>query len=93
VALLKPAAVLRLQADTNLLRTLVGAGSSSCHPAQPSFLLVFANDAQQVGVQDFCGVVSNGTIAAKPTTKWRNELQHYPSTPAPPQEFCCQNPP
>jgi hypothetical protein len=93
VALLKPAAALRLQADTNLLRILVGDGSSSCHPAQRSFLLIFANDAQQVEVQEFCGVVSNGTIAAKPTTKWLNELQHYPSSPPPPSEFCCQNPP
>ena len=93
VALLKPAAALRLQAVTNLLHTLAGAGSSSCHPAQQSFLLVFANDTQQVDVQDFCGVVGNGAIAAKPTTKWLNELQHYSSSPPPPSEFCCQTPP
>jgi hypothetical protein len=93
VALLKPAAALRLQADTNLLRTLAGDGSSSCHPAQRSFLLIFANDTQQVDVQDFCGVVGNGAIAAKSTMTWLNELQHYPSSPPPRSEFCCQTPP
>jgi len=93
VAVLKPAAALQLEADTNLLRPLRGAGSSSCHPAQRSFLLIFANDAQQVDVQDFCGVVGNGAIAANPTTKWVSELEHYPTSPPPPSEFCCQTPP
>jgi hypothetical protein len=75
VTLLKAAAALRLQAHTNLLRTLVGDGSSICHPAQLSFLLIFADDAQQVDVRDFCGVVVNGAVAAKPTKNWLNELQ------------------
>jgi len=76
------AAALQLRADTNLLRTRVGDKSSSYHPVQRSFLLIFANDVQQVDVQDTCGVERNGAVAATPTTTWIHELMRFTS-PAP----------
>jgi hypothetical protein len=92
VAVLKPAAAAQLEADTNGLKTSTRAVGFSCHPAKPSFFLAFANDTQQVHLQDVCGGMGNGVSWTRPTTRWLNELAQYPSSPAPLPEFCCQNP-
>ena len=90
VAVLKPVTAAQLEADTNKLPASTRAASFSCRPTQQSFSLTFANDTQQVQVQDACGAMINGRSWARPTPKWLNELANYPSSPAPPPEFCCQ---
>jgi hypothetical protein len=92
VAQLKPIAAAQLETETNVLQPSTRAASFSCHPAVGALFLTFASDTQQVHLQAVCGGMGNGGSWTRPTTKWLNELAHYPSSPAPPPEFCCQNP-
>jgi hypothetical protein len=78
-ALLKPVAAARLEDETNRLAAV--ARPTACHgPPHPVFVVTFANDTQQVNVNNAGCAVSNGVLVATPTKKWLNDLAEYATT-------------